>query len=143
MSEARLRLSIRRVAVATWPAGAGATRDGCSDDRVSRHALKVGRHLTRGLAAECRIFLERLENDALQLGWDQHLQLRWQERRPIQDPIKNDARSRAGKRRSPGHHLVRDQAERKEIGAGIDRLASDLLRRHVRECAHHLATGRE
>ena len=49
------------------------------------------------------------------------------------------ARDVAGVRRVPrqraGGHLVVDDAEREDVGAEVDRLSGDLLRRHVRDGA--------
>ena len=40
---------------------------------------------------------------------------------------------------SSGCHLVQDDAERKQVGAGIERLAPHLLRRHVSHRAQRRA----
>ena len=48
------------------------------------------------------------------------------------------ARRGAGERARPGRQLVDQDAEREQIAARIDRLAADLLRRHVRHRAHDL-----
>ena len=42
-------------------------------------------------------------------------------------------------RRTPGGQLVQDAPERIEVGPGIDQLAIELLRRHVRSSAGRLA----
>jgi hypothetical protein len=45
----------------------------------------------------------------------------------------------AGERRPPGHHLVEDDAEGVDIGAGVDHVALGLLGREVGGRAHDRA----
>ena len=61
-------------------------------------------------------------------------------RRSIQDRIEDRAVSVAPKRQRPGTHLVENGAKGKQIGPGVEVLASNLLGRHIRDGAHR-ATG--
>ena len=50
---------------------------------------------------------------------------------PIQNGFEDHPRTFAAERQRPGRHLVQHRAEREQVGAGIEFLASHLLRRHV------------
>src|ERR1700739_1673316 len=52
-------------------------------------------------------------------------------RRAIQNGFEDDAGAFAAKRQRAGGHFIQDHAERKKIGASVERFGADLLRRHV------------
>ncbi len=53
----------------------------------------------------------------------------------------NLGRRVALERAAPGEHLEEQAAERPDVGAGVDRLAADLLGAHVGRGAHHAPVG--
>ena len=53
----------------------------------------------------------------------------------MKDGGRDDGGGRAGKSRTAGCHLEEDKPEREDVGACVDLVAAQLLRRHVRERA--------
>src|SRR5258708_6682077 len=99
-------------------------------------ALQIGAHLGCDLIAHVAIFLERLVENALELGWSGWIQGDRRSRSVVQDVVENDGAGRPGKRMLSGNHLVEHRAERKQIAARIQLFAARLFRRHVRDGAN-------
>src|SRR5271157_385963 len=87
------------------------------------------------LIAEVPILLDRLADNALQLG--RHLGIEADRRHdcPIENRVKNDTRRVPTKRKSPRGHFIKHCAKRKQVAARIQFLSTNLLWRHVRDCA--------
>jgi hypothetical protein len=61
----------------------------------------------------------------------------------VKDGVEHGGRRVTGKRQRAGGHFVEDDAERKEVGAGIHILAESLFGRHVGHGAHRGARAGE
>ena len=83
------------------------------------------------LVAQLAVFLQRAVDDIFQLGRQVRIQPDRCQRRAVHDRIEDDSRSFSPKWHRASRHLVQHDAERKQIGARVERLAPHLLRRHV------------
>ena len=98
--------------------------------------LQVAAQVGRGLVAQIAILFEQLLDDLLQLGGQRRVQLRHRQGIMLQNAVEDDRRSRAIEGQPAGRHLIKDRAQRKQVGARIDFLATRLLRRHISDRAH-------
>ena len=57
----------------------------------------------------------------------------------MEDGIEDRTRTVAAKRQCTRRHLVQDDSEREKVGAMVEFLAPDLLRRHVGDCSQRAA----
>ena len=103
--------------------------------RIPLQPLQVGAQIGRLCVAQRPIFFERLQNDLVEPGRQLGTQRRGRRWLLMKDRRRDDRRGRAGKGRTPGGHLEEDEPEREEIGARVDLVAAQLLRRHVGERA--------
>ncbi len=83
------------------------------------------------LVAQLAFFFQRTINDVLEPGRQVGIQPDRRDRRPVHDAVKNYAGSFSAKGQRSGGHFVEHDSERKQVGAGVEWLASNLLGRHV------------
>ena len=88
------------------------------------------------LVAELPTLVERLLNDLLETRGKIRANGTRRHRFVVQDRRRDDRARGPSERRPARRHLVEDQAEREEIRARVERLAAQLLRRHVCHGAH-------
>ena len=88
------------------------------------------------------ILVQRLLDDRRQRHGHLGIQARGRRWLPVQELIEDGGERLAGERRAAGRHLEDHGAERKDVGAGIDRLAERLLRSHITGGPEREAVGR-
>ena len=87
------------------------------------------------LVAQGAILLERRVDGIDQPRRRVGLQHGRRHRRPIQDRVEHHRRRRAGEGLLSCHHLVQHEAQREDVGTGVDLFAARLFRRHVGDSA--------
>ena len=94
-------------------------------------ASQLGGELTRALETLLPVLFQAAQNEPAKVRRELRIEIAGIARRLalVLDPDRE--RRVALERDSPGRHLVKDDAERVDVGAGVDRLALDLLRAHV------------
>ena len=128
--------------------GAGLARDHLGDERADilarqrRRALRQPRRqLARDVGgariAHIASALEHLERDAIELRRHVAPAPRRRIDLGVLDLIRDRARIVARPQRRADEQLPEDHAEREHVGAPVERLAVDLLGRHVANLAHH------
>ncbi len=98
---------------------------------VAIDPLQVGAHLGGILIAQVAVFLQRLVDHLFQPGRQIGIQPHRSNRKPVHDAIEDHGRGVAAEGQLSGRHLVKHDAERKQIGACVKGLRPDLLRRHI------------
>src|SRR5262249_3819851 len=115
---------------------------GAAGAGVAFQALEVGSHVASGLVAQTGIVFERLGDGAIEVGGERSMEARGGNGFALEDRGKNYAGGVAGESLAAGGHFVEDEAERKEISAGVERLAANLFGRHVGDGAEsHAGAG--
>ena len=94
---------------------------------------QIDRHLFRRLVAVLGVALETLHDDALELRIEAGLQCGRRRQRRVQDRVGQPPGLRFVERPPAGRHLVEHDAERVDVRARVNRLATHLLGRHVRQ----------
>src|SRR5579883_1311019 len=98
---------------------------------VALEALQVGADIGGVLVAQVAVFLERLGDDVLELGWEIGIEADGGHRSAIKDGLENEGRGVAAEGQRARGHLVECGAEGEQVGAAIKFLAPGLLGRHV------------
>ena len=96
-------------------------------------------HVARGVVPRHRRFLQRAADDVLDVKRNRRIELRQRRRLLTEDLIEDDRQGVAAKRQGAGQHLVEHHAKGPEIDTLIDRIAAQLLGRHIRDRAEHHA----
>lgn len=94
--------------------------------------LQVRANFRRVLVAELAILHQTLADDVLEFRRHLGIELHSGRRRAIQNRVEDQSRAVTVKGHRPGCHLVQHNAEREQIGAGVEVLRPHLLGRHVR-----------
>ena len=102
-----------------------------------KDALKRVGKLLRGLVAFVRVLGEGTRHHAIVPGRNRREQRRGRGRIVVHDLFRHRPRPAALERLLSGEELVKDDAGGKNVGAPVDLLSLDLLRRHVGGRAHH------
>ena len=110
---------------------------------VALQAREIGLQVRGRLVAQVAVLLERLVEDAPELGRERGIQLRGRERIPVQDRVEDDRGRLAREGQRARRHLVEDRPEREEVRARVRELPARLLGGHVRHRAHRRAGRRE
>ena len=103
--------------------------------RVALQALQVGANFRRVLIAVFGVFLETQLDDPGESRGNIGVQLRRHDRNLLHDRDQELSGGVSGEGRLAGTHLVEHDAEGKQVGALIERLAQGLLGRHVSRSA--------
>ena len=99
---------------------------------IRDHLADRGGHCRRRFVAVGGLLLQRLVDDAVEPG---HRGAARQGRRLlVQHGVEHVNHRRAVERHLARQHLEEHRRQREEIGAGVERLATHLLRRHVVRC---------
>ena len=94
-------------------------------------------HVARGVVSRYRRLLQRASHDVLDVERDGRIHLHGRRGFLMQDLIEDGSERAAAERQRRGQHLVQDDTETPEIDAVIDRIAPQLLWRHVGDRAQH------
>ncbi len=89
-----------------------------------------------------RLLLEAAPDDAIERAGQVRIDLGELRRILLQDRVHRLDVRIALEGAPAGHHFVEDRAEGKDVGAVVERLAADLLGRHVTDGAHDRADSR-
>ena len=117
-------------------------RPGARSERAA-YELEFVAHVLRRLKAPLGVLLEAAPDDALDVRRQVHARRTHRRRQVSQDRRAHVCRRRAAERPAADEQLVEHDPEREQIRSRVHRLAADLLRRHVRQRADHLALDRE
>src|SRR5215204_2758864 len=98
---------------------------------VALHPLEIRSKVRRRLVAVAAVFFDRPADDALELRRNIRVELDGRLRFTIEERVEDDRRGISAEGAPPRRHLIKDDAEREQIGARVELLASGLLRRHV------------
>ncbi len=91
------------------------------------------------LVAAAQILLQGAMENASKVPWQLGLDLGHPGWRIADDRGHHRDRTVALEGPRTGGHLVQDDPEGEDVGARVDGLSLQLLRRHVRDCSHHHA----
>src|SRR5579859_2963385 len=106
---------------------------------VAPEALQFGAKVGSVLEAQVAIFFHRAPDDFVELETQVRIEKAWRDGFAIQDGFEHDAGSVAAKGKNAGGHFVKNYAKRKQIGARVEFLATDLLGGHVGDGANGAA----
>src|SRR5205814_2258354 len=109
---------------------------------IALETLQIGAHVRSSAIAKRAVLLESFVDDVLKLRRNSGIEARSRSRRAIQDGLEDHAGGISGEGLFSGGHLVKNEPQRKEIGAFIEVFAANLLGRHIRNRAHgHAGAG--
>ena len=118
---------------------------GMSAAAIALQPLQFGVEIGSVLVAQRAVFFQRARDDRFELRRNVGIQARRRGSFAIQDRFEDQPGRISAKRQSARGHFIQHHAERKKIGARVERLAAHLLGRHVRNRAdgapragHHL-----
>ena len=111
--------------------------------RVPLQALEVRANVRRVLVAQIPIFFEALVDDPFQFRRHVGIQAHGRHRRAVENRIENGPRAVPSKWPRARRHFIEHDAEREQIGAGVQRRRPDLLGRHVRHGPERVAWIRQ
>ena len=106
-------------------------------------SAKLVAQLEGRLEPGARFLLEAAPDDAIEVGREVGPDFRERLRRVAKDGRAHVRRRRPVEGSVPGDELIEHDPQREQVRPCIDRVATDLLRRHVRHRAHHLPGSRE
>ncbi len=106
---------------------------------VTPQPLEVGTNLRRALGPHLAVFLERLEDDPLELRGQVGIRPRGWRRGPVQNLVEDDRRGFPDEGRAAGSHFVENRAKTEQVRPYIEGLAARLLGRHICDRAHRRA----
>jgi len=112
---------------------------GAARGRVAFEAFQVSAKFGGGLAAEVAVFLETFGEELVEFVGDIGIEASEGSRSFVENGVEDSARALSLERERAGSHFVEDYSEGKEVGAGIEFLAEDLLGRHVGDGAESAA----
>ena len=95
------------------------------------------------MIAELTVLFQSLVNYAVQCGRQLWIQLGGTYWLAVKDRVENNGRRFARERLLAGSHFVQHCSERKQVGTGINDLATGLFGGHVGYCPDGLARGGE
>ena len=121
----------------------GQRRHGVRRSAVAPRPAQIGQQIPTGLVPHPLVLLECLVERMRQLVGDLRIEPHRRQRRLVQDLVPDDPLGGAGERQLAGRHLVEHHAEGEKIGASVQRLATNLLRRHVGDRTHRGAGARQ
>ena len=110
---------------------------------VKSESHERAQQFVHGSEAVLRILLQTAHDDLLETGGQIGPYLGQGKGRGIEMLARYLGHARAVERRVPGQHLVEHNTQRVDVRAGVDRLAADLLRRHVTGAADDGARARD
>ena len=106
-------------------------------------ALELAGEVLGALVAKIGLAGEGLGDDALELVIHQRTDRARLRVLGVGDPAEHLVRVATRERQGAGGQLVEHDADREQVGARVDRLAADQLRRHVGRAAEQLAGHRQ
>src|SRR2546427_2972749 len=94
-------------------------------------ALEISFQFGSRLIASITIFFECFAYDPLQLWWNSGIKPNWRNGCSVQNGLEYHATGVTEKRKLCGNRFVQYGSEREHVGASIEFLPSNLLRRHI------------